>query len=234
MTAVSLPFPTASVYASSKAAVSCFTEALHHNLVSEETQLRASVFYPSGGLLRTGLFTASRNRPEHLARVGEATGRKSMTFEEMKGMLAAAGRDVTEADLDALGDFVVAETAARRFIITMDLRDTVDLLHRRGKRHRRPERSTPPRYARLRTGPARRSLQGFGPAGFRACRVSGLQGFGVLQGVGASQGLATGCRGATGPRYRVFWGGSRNGAQSARRTSLHRSWCLRRRGCCDR
>ncbi len=125
------PVPTASVYASSKAAVSCFTEALHHNLVSEDTQLRASVFYPSGGLLRTGLFTASRNRPEHLARVGEATGRKSMTFDEMKGMLAAAGRDVTEADLDVLGDFVVSETAARRFIITMDLRDTVDLLHRR-------------------------------------------------------------------------------------------------------
>lgn len=125
------PVPTASVYASSKAAVSCFTEALHHNLVSEDTQLRASVFYPSGGLLRTGLFTAARNRPQHLARVGEATGRKSMTFEEMKGMLAAAGRDVTEADLDALGDFVVAETAARRYIITMDLRDTVDLLHRR-------------------------------------------------------------------------------------------------------
>ena len=125
------PVPTASVYASSKAAVSCFTEALHHNLVSENTQLRASVFYPSGGLLRTGLFTASRNRPEHLARVGEATGRKSMTFEEMKAMLAAAGRDVTEANLDALGDFAVAETAARRFIITMDLRDTVDLLHRR-------------------------------------------------------------------------------------------------------
>ena len=125
------PVPTASVYASSKAAVSCFTEALHHNLVSEGALLRASVFYPSGGLLRTGLFTASRNRPEHLARVGEATGRKSMTFDEMKGMLAAAGRDVTEADLDALGDFVVAETAARRFIITMDLRDTVDLLRRR-------------------------------------------------------------------------------------------------------
>ncbi|MEZ5166703.1 MAG: SDR family NAD(P)-dependent oxidoreductase [Acidimicrobiales bacterium] len=135
------PVPTASVYAASKAAVSCFTEALHHNLVSEGTNLRASVFYPSGGLLRTGLFTASRNRPEHLQRVGEATGRKSMTFDEMKDMLAKAGRDVTEADLDALGDFVVAETAARRYIITMDLRDTIDLLHRR--RCHRPTRGPP-------------------------------------------------------------------------------------------
>ena len=125
------PVPMASVYAASKAAVSCFTESLHHNLVSEGTRLRASVFYPSGGLLRTGLFTAARNRPEHLARRGEATGRRSMTFDEMKAMLAEAGRDVTEADLDDLGDFAVTEAAARRYIIARDLDDTVALLHRR-------------------------------------------------------------------------------------------------------
>jgi len=125
------PVPTASVYAASKAAVSCFTESLHHNLVSEGTKLRASVFYPSGGLLRTGLFTAARNRPDHLARRGEATGRKSMTFDEMKTMLAQAGRDVTEADLDELGDFVVTEAVNRRFLIARNLDHTVELLHRR-------------------------------------------------------------------------------------------------------
>ena len=125
------PVPTASVYAASKAAVSCFTEALHHNLVMEDTQLRASVFYPAGGLQRTGLFTASRNRPAELQRVGEGTGRKSMTFDEMKTMLEKSGRVVQEADLDAQGDFVVAETAARRYIITLNLGDTVELLHRR-------------------------------------------------------------------------------------------------------
>jgi NAD(P)-dependent dehydrogenase (short-subunit alcohol dehydrogenase family) len=125
------PVPMASVYAASKAAVSCFTEALHLNLVSEDTQLRASVFYPSGGLLRTGLFTAFRNRPDHLARRGEATGRRSMTFDEMKTMLANAGRDVTEADLDELGDFAVIEAAARHYIIARDLDDTVALLHAR-------------------------------------------------------------------------------------------------------
>ena len=125
------PVPTASVYAASKAAVSCFTEALHHNLESERTQLRASVFYPAGGLQRTGLFTAQRNRPEHLQRVGEGTGRKSMSFDEMKALLERSGRDVKEADLDAQGDMVVNNTAARTYIITNDLRDTVDLLHRR-------------------------------------------------------------------------------------------------------
>ena len=125
------PVPTASVYAASKAAVSCFTEALHHNLESEGTQLRASVFYPAGGLQRTGLFTAQRNRPEHLQRVGVGTGRKSMTFDEMKALLERSGRDVKEADLDAQGDMVVNNTVARTYIITNDLRDTVDLLHRR-------------------------------------------------------------------------------------------------------
>jgi NAD(P)-dependent dehydrogenase (short-subunit alcohol dehydrogenase family) len=125
------PVPTASVYAASKAAVSCFTEALHHNLVSEGTDLRASVFYPSGGLLRTGLFTATRNRPDHLQRQGAGTGRTGMTFDQMKAWLADAGHDVTEADLDELGDFVVEEAAQRRFIIGRNLDGTVDLLHRR-------------------------------------------------------------------------------------------------------
>ena len=139
------PVPTASVYAASKAAVSCFTEALHHNLESEGTQLRASVFYPAGGLQRTGLFTAQRNRPEHLQRVGEGTGRKSMTFDEMKALLERSGRDVKEADLDAQGDMVVNNTVARTYIITNDLRDTVDLLHRRADAIGRLE--VPPHHA---------------------------------------------------------------------------------------
>ncbi len=138
------PVPMASVYAASKAAVSCFTESLHHNLVSEGTALRASVFYPSGGLLRTGLFTAARNRPAHLARRGHATGRKSMTFDEMKAMLAKGGRDVTEADLDELGEFAVTEAAARRYIIARDLDPTVALLHRRADAIAR--REVPPHH----------------------------------------------------------------------------------------
>lgn len=125
------PVPMASVYAASKAAVSCFTEALHHNLVSEGTDLMASVFYPSGGLLPTGLFQATRNRPPELARVGQGTGRSSMSFEDLKAMLEAAGRDVTVADLDELGRFVVDRVRARQFIIARDIDDTVDLLHRR-------------------------------------------------------------------------------------------------------
>lgn len=125
------PVPLASVYAASKAAVSCFTESLHHQLAAESEVMGASVFYPSGGLMNTGLFNAQRNRPTELARVRNPDARTPMTFEELKSRLEAAGREVTVADLDELGRFVVDCVAERRFIIARDLDDTVDLLHRR-------------------------------------------------------------------------------------------------------
>ena len=125
------PVPMASVYASSKAAVSCFTEALNHQLPSETNNMAASVFYPSGGLMNTGLFTSQRNRPEELQRVRGGTGRKSMSFDELKDLLEKAGRDVNVADLDELGSFVVQATHERQFIIGRDLESTVELLHRR-------------------------------------------------------------------------------------------------------
>ena len=128
------PVPTASVYAASKAAVSCFTETVHINLIREGSDLRASVLYPSGGMLDTGLFTAQRNRPAHLARVGEATGRRSMTFQELKDILTEVrGYEPEVADLVEHGNFVVDCVEQRRFIIGRNIDDTVDLLHRRAE-----------------------------------------------------------------------------------------------------
>jgi len=126
------PVPTASVYAASKAALSCFTESVQLNLIREGAQLRASVFYPSGGLLDTGLYSAARNRPEHLQRVGEGTGRTSMTFEQLRERVAeATGVDPPVADLAELGEFAVDGALERRFVIARDLDRTAALLHRR-------------------------------------------------------------------------------------------------------
>ena len=126
------PVAQASVYAASKAAVSCFVEALQLNLLREESPVRASVFYPSGGLLDTGLYTAARNRPQNLARRGTGTGRVSMTFEELKQRLAqATGQEPAVADLEALGEFAVDGACERRFIIAHNLHETAELLHRR-------------------------------------------------------------------------------------------------------
>jgi hypothetical protein len=70
-----------------------------------------------------------------------------MTFDEMKAMLAKGGRDVTEADLDELGDFAATEAAARRYIIARDLEHTVALLHERadaiGRREVPPHHGMP-------------------------------------------------------------------------------------------
>ena len=125
------PVPNAGVYASSKAAVSCLTEALAHQLAEDSDRVGASVFYPSGGLMDTGLFSSHRNRPAELERVRGGTGRSSMTFQQMKDLLEKAGRDVKVADLDELGRWVVECTAQRQYIIGRDLDHTVDLLHRR-------------------------------------------------------------------------------------------------------
>lgn len=124
------PVPRASVYAASKAAVSCFTEALAHNLISDGTRLRASVFYPSGGLIDSGLYTANRNRPPELARERTAD-RRSMTFDELKAALEKSGREVPVADVPELGRFAVAGVKRGDFVIARDLDSTAELLHRR-------------------------------------------------------------------------------------------------------
>ena len=125
------PVPYASVYASSKAAVTCFTEALAHQFASGETNLKAAVFYPGGGLLDTGLWTAQRNRPDELARQKDRAPAPGTTFAEFKEQLAAAGRPTDVVDLLELGRFVVAGVKAEQFIIGYDLDRAGKLLHAR-------------------------------------------------------------------------------------------------------
>ncbi len=125
------PVPFASVYASSKAAVSCFTEALAHQLLAAGTNLRAAIFYPSGGLLDTGLWTAQRNRPAELARVKPRPPAPGTTFAEFKAMLEQAGRDVTTVDVVELGRFVLRCVKEGKFVIGHDLERAGELLHAR-------------------------------------------------------------------------------------------------------
>jgi NAD(P)-dependent dehydrogenase (short-subunit alcohol dehydrogenase family) len=125
------PVPYASVYAASKASISCFTEALAHQLIDTGSQLRAAVFYPSGGLLDTGLWTAQRNRPPELAREKEHAPGPVVTFADFRERLAAAGKNADLADLSELGRFVVAEVKNGSFVIGRDLDGAATLLHAR-------------------------------------------------------------------------------------------------------
>jgi NAD(P)-dependent dehydrogenase (short-subunit alcohol dehydrogenase family) len=125
------PFPYASVYASSKAAISCLTEALAHQLIAAATAVRAAVFYPSGGLLDTGLWTAQRNRPPGLARVTPRPPAPGTTFEEFKAQLKASGHPAELMDLRELGRFAVRGVKAGDFIIAHGLEQAAAKLHAR-------------------------------------------------------------------------------------------------------
>jgi NAD(P)-dependent dehydrogenase (short-subunit alcohol dehydrogenase family) len=111
------PLAGQSVYASSKAAVSILTECLAAQLAGEKTKLRASIFYPSGGLLQTGIWTTKRNRPAELAREKAPPKGAEMTFDEFMAGMKKIGVELPVQDLDALaahalegiksGDFVI-------------------------------------------------------------------------------------------------------------------------------
>jgi NAD(P)-dependent dehydrogenase (short-subunit alcohol dehydrogenase family) len=125
------PVPYASVYASSKAAISCLTEALAHQFAAQATRLSAAVFYPSGGLLETGLWEAQRNRPAELARVRPRPPAPGTTFAEFRATLAAAGRPTDTVDLDELGRFAVRGVKDGKFVIMHGLDRAGALLHAR-------------------------------------------------------------------------------------------------------
>lgn len=124
------PLPTASVYAASKAAVSALTECLAAQLVEDHSRLRASIFYPSGGLLRTGLWTADRNRPSSLARE-RPRDTEPMTPERLESLAAQGGRTLHWQALDELAALVVRGIKEERYVMMLDRQEAAGTLHRR-------------------------------------------------------------------------------------------------------
>jgi len=108
------PMPQASVYASTKSAVTTLTECLDAQLHDEGGRVRAAVFYPSGrGLLDTGLWTADRNRPPDLARE-RPRSTPPMTVAELRE------KGVPVQPLDELGRLVIEAIRDGRFVIMLD------------------------------------------------------------------------------------------------------------------
>jgi len=140
------PLSSASVYAASKAAVSTITECLAAQLEADETNLRASVFYPSGGLMRTGLWTAERTRPPELARE-RPRETAPMTIEDLEAMAQKAGRQLQFQSLDELAHLVVAGVKEQRFVIMLGLDQTAATLRARADAIEKGE--LPPTQAHL-------------------------------------------------------------------------------------
>jgi NAD(P)-dependent dehydrogenase (short-subunit alcohol dehydrogenase family) len=132
------PLPTASVYAASKAAVTIYTECLASQLESEGTNLRASIFYPSGGLLRTGLWESERTRPTELARERPRTT-EPMTVEKLEAMAADGGYELPWQDLNELARIVVAGIRDEDFIFMIGRESIGDTLTKRADHFARGE-----------------------------------------------------------------------------------------------
>jgi short-subunit dehydrogenase len=112
------PLATQSVYASSKAAISILTECLDAQLAAE-TKLRAAIFYPSGGLLPTGIWTTRRNRPRDLARETPVPAGSETTFDEFLQSMRDFGIELPVQDLDDLAQHAVAGIKNGDFVIML-------------------------------------------------------------------------------------------------------------------
>lgn len=111
------PLADQSVYASSKAAVSILTECLGAQLAGRTEKLRAAIFYPSGGILHTGIWTTKRNRPPELAREKPVADGSETTFEEFMEGFKKQGIDIPVQDLDELAQFALDGIRKQDFVI---------------------------------------------------------------------------------------------------------------------
>ena len=131
------PLPYQSVYASSKAAVSTITECLAAQLETEGTNLRATLFYPSGGVLDTGIWTTERNRPSDLAR--EKPSAPVPSIHDFAEAAAAAGHPLQFQDLDDLGQYLLDGVKEKRFLVMINIEDAERVLSDRAQRYGRAE-----------------------------------------------------------------------------------------------
>ena len=113
------PLADQCIYASSKAAVSIVTECLHAQLTAEETKLKAAILYPAGGILNTGIWTTSRNRPADLARKQAAPEGSEVGFEDFMGAMKKLGIDMPVQDLDELARDALAGIKKEDFVIML-------------------------------------------------------------------------------------------------------------------
>jgi NAD(P)-dependent dehydrogenase (short-subunit alcohol dehydrogenase family) len=126
------PLPDQAVYASSKAAVSIITECLGAQLAAQGN-LRAMVFYPSGGLLDTGIWSCDRNRPADLAREKPVLG-EPQTLEKFRAMAKKAGMDLPVQDLDELAQHLLGDIRAGNFVSMIGREHAGATLEQRAKR----------------------------------------------------------------------------------------------------
>jgi NAD(P)-dependent dehydrogenase (short-subunit alcohol dehydrogenase family) len=110
------PIPSAAVYAVTKAAVVSLTECLYGQL--KDTPIGVSALFPGPHMLRTGIFTAERSRPERYARQGPSP--KPRTADEVAEAMRAHGLEPEFTPVEEVAEQVVRGIKAGSFWILPD------------------------------------------------------------------------------------------------------------------
>ena len=121
------PLADQAVYASSKAAVSIITECLASQL--KDSKIKVTLFYPSGGVLATGLWTTHRNRPQDLP-----TNRQTVsnyTADDFARDMKAQGVDLQFQNLDQLAVATLNDLRTEKFVSMIGVEDAAAQLRYR-------------------------------------------------------------------------------------------------------
>lgn len=110
------PLPGTPIYALTKSAVVTLSESLYAQLEQTTDKIGASVLFPGPNVLRTGLFTSWRNRPERYANPG-APKRAPTTIETFEKSLADRGIVLDYTPVEEVAGRVVDAVRAGTFWI---------------------------------------------------------------------------------------------------------------------
>lgn len=124
------PMAGQSVYASSKASVSIITECLAAQFSTQHPQLQATIFYPAGGVLDTGIWTCARNRPDELARE-KPSGQPEDLMGAFMEHAKETGMEIQFQDLDELAKALVVDLKAGKFIAMIGVEGAGETLRTR-------------------------------------------------------------------------------------------------------
>jgi NAD(P)-dependent dehydrogenase (short-subunit alcohol dehydrogenase family) len=132
------PMAGQSVYASSKASVSIITECLAAQFSEQQPQLSATIFYPAGGVLKTGIWNCDLNRPDELAREKPSGQPEDLMGSFMKHA-KETGMEIHFQDLDDLAKALLVDLHGGKFVAMIGVEGAGEQLRTRAEKIGRGE-----------------------------------------------------------------------------------------------
>lgn len=88
------PLPGSAIYAATKAAVSAITEVLHFQLQAQQSPIKVSALFPGPNVVRTGIYSSDRVRPQELPADPKAADNGIHSAEDLQAIMANFGKKI--------------------------------------------------------------------------------------------------------------------------------------------